>query len=171
MEQAHHNARKENLWFFCKRERVAKGRRYKLKKKSFVGQPPYTTVRYCNRWSNNWTRICTLSHVFKTMMLPMHGSCLRCGLWPASSMTRATQKKIFACRSQMCHIYVCPGTTPGTKPCWNHCKTNGRTLRSWGEIQTAVVDVTQWWATANQRQPESENADFCFASSTESMFV
>ena len=40
MEQAHHNARKENLWFFCKRERVAKGRRYKLKKKSFVGQPP-----------------------------------------------------------------------------------------------------------------------------------
>ena len=41
MEQAHHNARKENLWFFCKRERVAKGRRYKLKKKSFVGQPPY----------------------------------------------------------------------------------------------------------------------------------
>jgi len=41
MEQAYHNARKEHLWFFCKRERTAKGRRYKLKKKSFVGQPPY----------------------------------------------------------------------------------------------------------------------------------
>ena len=40
MEQAYHNARKEHLWFFCKRERTAKGRRYKLKKKSFVGQPP-----------------------------------------------------------------------------------------------------------------------------------
>ena len=39
MEQAYHNARKEHLWFFCKRERTAKGRRYKLKKKSFVGQP------------------------------------------------------------------------------------------------------------------------------------
>ena len=45
MEQAHHNARKENLWFFCKRERLAKGRRYKLKKKSFVGQPPYKPYR------------------------------------------------------------------------------------------------------------------------------
>ena len=47
MEQAYHNARKEHLWFFCKRERTAKGRRYKLKKKSFVGQPPRENFMMC----------------------------------------------------------------------------------------------------------------------------
>ena len=53
MEQAYHNARKEHLWFFCKRERTAKGRRYKLKKKSFVGQPPnetYSGVSMTVQW-------------------------------------------------------------------------------------------------------------------------